>query len=395
MNPWDVLSGAGYALDTPRRLLYSGGDALARGLGYEGKPLEHFKDVLTGAGMDENSMLTSALGMAGDVATDPLTYAGGYLGKLGAQAAQRGLAARTLHRPALAEVATQQGALGALAGSADVASGASGLGGIDKFRRPLENTVSMSHLENVPLGELPPLGQVRSRATPAGRVTGRVTRAPEGVLTGDVRDLLDEGVQGGSGIQDLLANPAAAGLYDPATGIHGSTSAAEALGFGQASRRHERVHAIINEAAGGAGGIDELPALLRGPAKLLRAGASAPHQMEPSLARLGQYVSDPRRLYAGLGHAGDELAAQTLQNRSTLNKALGAANFLFEPGYNARYTQHFADAGMDPRVLGLYSSLPRAFVEAGATAGAGVGAASGRLAAYLGLPRKPEVNDEE
>jgi len=77
MNFSDALGGIGTALDTPRRLLYQGGTALARAGGYEGPDIDHFADLLGQAGMDQDSWLTKGLGFAGDLATDPMMWAGG------------------------------------------------------------------------------------------------------------------------------------------------------------------------------------------------------------------------------------------------------------------------------------------------------------------------------
>ncbi len=92
MNFSDAIGGIGQILDTPRRLLYQGGDAAARAMGYEGKQINGFGDVLGAAGMDEDSFLTQALGVAGNVATDPLTYVGG-LGLFKGHKALQGMAA--------------------------------------------------------------------------------------------------------------------------------------------------------------------------------------------------------------------------------------------------------------------------------------------------------------
>jgi hypothetical protein len=103
-----ILGGATTALgylDKPRQWLWN-----ALGLPDQGE------DVLTNLGMDKDNPLTKILGMGLNVAGDPLTYAGGFLGK-----ALGGLAGRGLEAAAAArgpEFATTVSELKNMAGEA-------------------------------------------------------------------------------------------------------------------------------------------------------------------------------------------------------------------------------------------------------------------------------------
>jgi hypothetical protein len=96
-NLGGMLSGAlgavGNVLDAPRRMVYSGliNPAYHALGGDPTRQIGHASDLLAAAGMDKDSWLTKGLGMAGDMATDPLTYAGMAAGGLGAAKAFEGL----------------------------------------------------------------------------------------------------------------------------------------------------------------------------------------------------------------------------------------------------------------------------------------------------------------
>jgi hypothetical protein len=70
----NLLSSAADVVDTPRQLVWQGISGLA------GKNYRGAADALADAGMDPDSPLTKGLGFAGDVATDPLTWAGALAG---------------------------------------------------------------------------------------------------------------------------------------------------------------------------------------------------------------------------------------------------------------------------------------------------------------------------
>src|SRR5436305_13678158 len=92
-----MLSGAlgavGNVLDAPRSMVYSGliNPAYHALGGDPTRQIGHASDLLEAAGMDKDSMLTKGLGMAGDVATDPLTYAGAFGGNALAKYGLKGL----------------------------------------------------------------------------------------------------------------------------------------------------------------------------------------------------------------------------------------------------------------------------------------------------------------
>lgn len=84
-------------LDTPRQGAMWAIDQGYHQLGGDpGRKLNRFADVLGAAGMDPDSLLTQGLGLAGDVAVDPLTWAGlGYGALRGGRAALGSLRAGT------------------------------------------------------------------------------------------------------------------------------------------------------------------------------------------------------------------------------------------------------------------------------------------------------------
>lgn len=74
----DLLGAAGDVIDKPRQLVWQGISGLT------GKNYAGAEDALVDAGMDRDSLLTKGLGFAGDMATDPLTWAGALAGGAGA-----------------------------------------------------------------------------------------------------------------------------------------------------------------------------------------------------------------------------------------------------------------------------------------------------------------------
>ncbi len=306
-------------LDAPRSAVFKGIDALSRVGGYDGDEIKGGADALSALGMDPDSGWTKALGFAGDVAADPLTWAGGLAG------AKAGKYLRGL----IPSQAAEQGA-GQL--------GARGLAEAGKFKEPLRDVATFSNMtvENGRLG-----------ANPSGRTAlfgNSDVRSRMLAMKSDPNlvPLLEEGV---------------GGFYHPDTrsivGMAGQDAkdAASAI-------RHERVHAIIDQAAGTPMQRD-LPPLMRGAATLKG-------------SRVG--------LLQDAGVIADELAAQTLENRTGRSQLQGAMSYLFHPEKNATYTDLYRQAGLSPLVTGAYSSLPGALVAAPAAAGVG----SSALARYLG-----------
>jgi hypothetical protein len=230
------------------------------------------------------------------------------------------------------------------------------MGGAGKFKAPLEDTISMRNLEFLPPGQMPMEGAVAGRPALDGRLAGDVIRQPGHVGNADIKNILDQAKRNGADA-DFIAN--AGGFYDNEAKMYGTM-----MNEPGRSLRHERVHAIIGQAAGGKGNVNDLPALMRWPAKL-----------KSSASPLAQ----------DLGVVGDELAAQTLESRSLPNQLLGAASFLFHPEKNAAYASRFKDMGLNPWVAGGYAALPGGLVNAGTAGGAIAGGGLGRLGAYLGL----------
>jgi hypothetical protein len=268
-------------------------------------------------------------GMAADVLTDPLTYAGAFLGGAGGGAAAKGLRGMI---PLVAEDAA--------------GAGAEAIGGLAKFKEPLRDVAVIKNLR-------PTAAEVAGLPGTlpfSGEMSGRTASS---IGAGDVRNRMARMAQEGLG----EALPEFQGGYHSNTGTMFNTpgmSPAE----GAKTLRHERVHAIIDQASKGAGDVEQLPALMRYPAKL--------KAMDSPLAQSS-------------GIIGDELAAQALENRTTAGQLKGAAGFLFHPERNAAYAGQFAAAGLDPRAVGLYRYLPQGVVHAGQ----GLGAAGGASANYL------------
>lgn len=318
----DALQGAGSLLSAP-------GD-YTRGV-LAGKPGERVggRDLLRGYGLasDEDNWGNFLGGLATDVATDPLTYAGGYLGK-----AARGL---------IPFSPTESG----------LATAGKGLGGAGKFKEPLREVATLTGLEvGAPVSGAGRVGvPLATGETLSGQMSGR-TAAQMG--RGDMQGRLLR--MAGEGAGDSLG--AVEGGYNP--GSKTVFAGADQSGRLGDTLRHERIHAIIDQAAQGAGNMSDLPMLMRLPAQLKSSNSA--------LAR-------------SLGTVGDELAAQTLENRTLGGQLQGAAGYLFNPQKNASYASAFARGGIDPRVVALYGALPKVPL----AAGAGTGGGSGWLARAL------------
>lgn len=155
----DILSGIGTVLDAPRSLVYQGGNALARAAGYQGPEVKHFADLLGHAGMDRDSWLTQGLGMVGDMATDPLTYAGGFLGK-------------KLGQMAFSKFGPMHGSDAAKLAGLAVPEAAAGRGGAAMAERALASPHAKAILNEVPGGSkfLGAGAESLALETPAGDV---------------------------------------------------------------------------------------------------------------------------------------------------------------------------------------------------------------------------------
>jgi hypothetical protein len=162
-----------------------------------------------------------------------------------------------------------------------------------------------------------------------------------GVIQG-AKDIYAARTQNGVGA-DFVNNTG--GFYDAQT----KTMAAAAGEDAARNLRHERVHAIVDQASQGQGKMGDLPYLMQAPARLKASS-------KPLLQDAGVMM--------------DELAAQTLENRSLGGQMKGAMSYLFHPDKNATYTQMYKAGGLDPRLISAYSSLPGAMAGSGAAAGA-------------------------
>lgn len=206
----NVLGVAGDVLDSPRRLIYQGISGLT------GKNWKGFGDVLSEVGVDKNSIPGMVGGFLGDVASDPLTWAGVGMGRY-----LRGL------KPTME--------LGAAAGAT---------GATPTMRQALKGTAVLDDI--APLDSGVGMGVKARRGLPAGDADALAERA-RGVLpefeSGRVR-----------------------GMFDPETNV-----IATARGAAPAVSRHERTHAIISNASQDPALAAQLPTLLRTPAQLLAA----------------------------------------------------------------------------------------------------------------------------
>jgi hypothetical protein len=372
----ELMHGIGTVLDAPRSLLYKGLNAGADALG--GDPSHEWKgfgDVLESAGMDQDSMLTKALGFAGDVATDPLTWAGAGAAKflrgkipgvttaVGRGAATgEGLAAGKTARNLLKDTTVFRDVTPAVAES--------GFGGyVDPLTREVAGVASSG---------------------PAGlKVEGRIAAQPAAQRQG-LREELKAGEFGKTSegaISKLEGNAPVNGLgnfnFD---GMYasGGNSIALTPSATTATKRHELVHAMIDNAAK-TGQADDLPFLMRLPAKM-KAGAYQEGRESAALAHKAAAIGDNAAVETAnaatarvfhtpkqaLAMHLDELAAHSLQGRSTGEKIQGAMGYLFNPQRNAAYRDYYAP--YSPGVAKLYGSLPAAFVGAGAAAGGATGA---------------------
>lgn len=334
-----ALGAVGDVLDKPRQLVYQGVNAGYHALGGDpSQQIGHFGDLLAAGGMDPESWLTKGLGFAGDLATDPLTYAGGFAAK-----GLRGLLPKAIE----------------MTEGAKAVEG--GLAGASKFKEPLKDVATFKNAS---------LGPAIDQGLPA-ELTGQPFRMehngvvgvqgaanPEGDVfvgqaQGRTRNLAEPDiVNRATGLGDLNLPPLTAGGFDRYSNslftMEGNSKPVDFL-------RHERTHAIIGNAADmvrQGQDISQLPAIMRYPAHLM--------------------ASD-NPFVKSLGGIGDELAAQSLESRSTLGQLARGAGFLADPETNAVYVQNYLNRNFHPAAVALYRSLPAATIGAGMAGGAGTG----------------------
>lgn len=162
-----------------------------------------------------------------------------------------------------------------------------------------------------------------------GRLVGQSGRAGAAELAGE-----------------LAANPGAQGAFVPSLNA-GAVASNAAANTG----RHEIIHGMLNQGMQ-TGNTQGMPLMMRGAVGLKNAAGTN----ETGFLR-------------GIADLGEELTAQTLENRGLLNQAMGAGRFLLQPG--ARHAQ-YADwlAQSSPLVSNLYRYAPHAAI-GGTAAGAG------------------------
>ncbi len=318
---WDTLTGAlgavGSALDTPRRLVYQGLS------GITGRDWKGFGDVLGEVGVDKDSIPGMVGGFLGDVATDPLTWAG-----MGAGRYLRGL------------------------GAADDVGRAAGMGGnTGAFRQGLKDTTYVTDV--VPTkGMETGLSQGVSNT---GRPTFSAALDANSGVTGTVRRAGPR--VGEAGTEDAGLTTLASLLEHGERGVlpEGSYLSQprmiwQSAGAPVNTGRHERVHAIIDSAVRNPQEAGELPFLMRSAARMRAAPEGG--------------------ITESLGRVTDELAAHSLENRSLGKQLQGAGHFLFNPAENAYYSGLYGDATksgrFSPLVARLYGSLPHAPERVGA-----------------------------
>lgn len=313
-----------------------------------GQPGERMggRELLRALGLagEEDTTGNFLAGMATDIATDPLTYAGSALGAL---AGARG--ARYARGLIPAEI-PQGKATGNLTNA---------LGGAAKFKAPLRDVVVLTKPQSLwsPYSTRDELIErfienagERSvvSATPA-TLSGPHHPAIGGVMSGRTARTV-----GGEEAANRLASLAEHGpsqqqLNRMAGGYYQHDRVVLAPDSSPATQRHERVHAIIDGASKGVGETDQLPLLMRIPATLKAEG-------NPGWLRDAGVVID-------------ELAAQTLEQRDLRGKLLGATRFLFQPEHNAYYSGNYARRELSPLVQAIYGYLPRGMIHAGGAAG--------------------------
>lgn len=345
-NIGGMLSGAlgavGSVLDAPRSMVYSGliNPAYHALGGDPNRQIGHFSDLLGAAGMDQSSWLTKGLGMVGDAATDPLTYAGA----LGGDGLARML-------PGFGEEALAAGRGGeSLASAGDMKDLMSG---VTKYKGAMEAPGVTQDVLTEPFTREGDLANVVG-SDQGGGYAARVVGG-RGSTPGEIQDNFD------ALAQPMANSPGLQAAYAP-----NMDSTITREGASPRAIRHENVHALIDQASK-AGSPGQLPSsLMSVPAQLMSMPGGR----------------DIGTMTGGFGSVGDELAAQTLENRGTVPQLQGAANFLFSPPVNAGYASQWAGQGMNPVALNAYRAMRYAPAAAGAALGAGTGALSDALGSY-------------
>lgn len=328
----EALQTIGDTLSAPRRFLW-------RSLGGP----EHGSELVGSmTGLDPGGWPARLLGVGAEIAGDPLTYAlplagGALAGALGAGAGEAATVTKAL--PGLASVGEA-----AAAEAAPTAAGAAGdLSSLLGLRRGFSGIRDVTPIMG------PDLVEARAAAA-AGQVPRRVAFFDPGESTGwagkavgtvpgqDPSDLLRRAMAGQDftgtmGYFDTAANTAMnfrpqgqldvlAGLKDTGNPEQLARATKMFAQAGNATRRHETIHGLINQAAQtgqreGLGPVAQLASWLKGPAV---------RDATAGLAESPHYTT----FRTGAGEIADELAARMGSARGLGGQLREGAGFLFQ-----------------------------------------------------------------
>lgn len=328
-----LLGQLGDALSAPRRAIWS---AL-------GAP-EHGNELVSNlTGLDKDSPWAHALGLGAEVLGDPLTYAGGFIGKgigsltsLGRAATPTAEAAGGLGGLLLKGAEGATAAPGAIGGAAAVAESAAP-SAYQAFR-PLRQRFSM--VRNLrPVEEAGEGSTAGARTFLSDHYAGELTGQPasRNQFLGDV-----------DGLGGVIERVNALGAYNPKFDVGAVKSGVpDPVGV----FRHEMTHGLIDQAMK-TGDASGLPLVMRVPASL--------RQSQSGFVR-------------GLGRIADETAANALERRDLLGQIGNGARFLMNP--SPLYTRQFADESLLAAALYSHGADASRALGAGALA-AGVGGAA-------------------
>src|SRR5262245_47486117 len=226
----NALTGLGLAVEAPKQALYQEMNQFAnQALGSTRPDVKEFKDVLTNRGMDPNALTTKGLGLAGDILTDPMTYALAGPSKLALESALGNVAATGLARkPALNE---------ALKGTAVFRevqpTGAETWGGrLVRGRRAAEQEAADWLLRNEPAAQRTFANLPAQEAAVAREATETGLRSRFGTMA-----------------QAMAENPEAGAIYEALSNTVGLRPVVPVTPLPHEMLRHELTHAIINNAA--------------------------------------------------------------------------------------------------------------------------------------------------
>jgi hypothetical protein len=270
------------ALQKPKEWAWQGVHSL---LGGEGDAPRNGQELMAHLGMDTESPWTKALGFGADVLGDPLTYAAPLVGK-----AAGGLAR-----------------LGGVAADALTGSGAPGVANLLAARR------GFGAAKGITAAAGPEFAEAAAALRPSGAGVLKDVIKPRplvGVLaktTGAVPFEQQAALQRGglSQIAGQLGEFGIAGAYSPEAKMAYLAAESDPLARA-ATQRHELMHGLIHQAAGG-----------------------APLNFPARLAGRMTYSGQP--FQEGLGMILNEAIAHGAESRGLSNQAMGALSFLTNP----------------------------------------------------------------